>query len=144
MVKFQKAALATTAVLSDEGATAAVALPHLASNRRRHMPSARWRRPHRARPLDPRELPSLKILEQRGERAIEDDRRIAVWHDVPEQVLHVAQLVVGRTADGELYFVTLRRQRADDSSRRTRRCGGVYFGTVAGGHRRRADFGWDA
>ena len=63
-----------------------------------------------ARPLDPSESLALEVLKQKCHRTIEDDGRISIGYDMTQEILNPPKFVVGFSIDGELHFVSLRRQ----------------------------------
>ena len=108
MVEFQKSSLSTTAVASNERATALVPTPHRTPDRSRNMTSTGIDRHGSPWPLYVRDLPSLKIVQEERQCAIEYRRRIAIRQDVTHEILNLSQLVVRFAANRDLEFVPLR------------------------------------
>jgi len=70
------------------------------------------------RPGRPPQLRLLDLLEQEGERALEDRARIAVGDLAAEEGLETPELVVALLADRELHAIALRRRGLDDRTTR--------------------------
>src|SRR5438105_9859784 len=101
-------------VPAEEGALAAVAFPDESPHGGRDAAREGIRWPRRARAFGLGELRLLELLEQHGQRPLEDGGRIAVRDLRPEQVLDAPQLVVRLGARRKLHFVALGRERRDD------------------------------
>jgi hypothetical protein len=117
VMTLQKASLVASPLASHKRASSVVALPYLASNRGRHMTSARVRGNRRTGPVDLREFRSLQILQQHCQRTVENDCWIAVWNNVTQQVLSPSQLVVSHAVDRHLDLVSLGRKRSNERRR---------------------------
>jgi hypothetical protein len=122
VVEFQEPCLIAPAFRTGEGAAATVARPHGAAHGGGDVTAAladiarRTRRPRLC------ELRSLEVRDQQRQRPIDNLRRIAVRHRMPQQVLRAPQLVVRFAADGELHLVPLGRERPGSPPRRSVMC----------------------
>ena len=127
-MELQEGALrASVSAFGDEAALAAVTAPHRALDMPRDIPRRENRRsklPIRpgADSARPRlrgcpELGFLHLLEEQGERAVEDRAWVAVRDLAAEKGLNAPQLVVALLADRELDAIALRRwsRRSDDA-----------------------------
>ena len=54
-----------------------------------------------------------QVRQQKCQRSVEDPGDIAVGHAVPQEILRLAQLLIGLAGDSELHFVVFRRERLD-------------------------------
>jgi hypothetical protein len=123
----ERALCASVSISGDEGALTSVAAPHRSLDVPRDIPRrdnrcsnlpirpgtgrARWPRLRR-RP----KLRLLNLVEEQGERAVEDRARVAVRDLATEKSLNAPQLVVALLADRELDAIALRRGGLDDGT----------------------------
>src|SRR3982751_6727178 len=99
MVKLEKPTFGTSTARPDEGAAAAVARPDLALDGRGDVPRSRRGLARGVWLRSGREFRLLEFLHQQRQRAIEDDRGIAIRHGVPDQILRAAQFLVRLARD---------------------------------------------
>jgi len=107
MVEFKESSLRTTPVRTNKSTSAIVARPDLTPDCRRDVSAFSLTVAARPRTIRPRELPSLEIVEQQGQRAVKNNGGITIRHNVAHQVLNPSQLVMRFLADRDLHFVAL-------------------------------------
>jgi hypothetical protein len=61
--------------------------------------------------------PPLQLLEQHGQRPVDDLRKIAAGHGMAQQILNAAKLVVRVVRDRELNPIPFRRKRRDERAK---------------------------
>ena len=84
-MKFEESALAALAMCAHVRATVTIAPANLALYGRRNVPGMFRGGPGRTpRPVCRRELRSLKILDQRRQRALENDSGVSIWNGVAQ------------------------------------------------------------
>jgi hypothetical protein len=112
VVEFEEpACVAAMTVRSDVGAAAEVPHPDDALDRGRGFASHRVGATATARAVRVRELVPGQLLQQRGQRPIEDLRLVARGDRVAEHVRREPELLQGFAADGELELVAVRSER---------------------------------
>jgi hypothetical protein len=88
MMKFEKAPFGAAATVPPhESASITISQPHCPLDGRRDVAPVAGPSAARARPMRSGELPPGQILEQGGQRSIDDLGDVAIGNSVPEQVL---------------------------------------------------------
>ena len=113
MVVLEEPALGAATGGSDKAAAAAIPNPDCALHRRRNVPPLRRSLRYRTGSIHSRVLRLMQFYEEQRQRAIDNGCDVTIGYPVPKQILSFAELVIRLTRDGELHFVSLRRQRFD-------------------------------
>jgi hypothetical protein len=108
VMKFPKAAFLASPLAAHEPAPPGVTLPPGPFHGRGNVARQPGCGSRRARVLRARQLRPLQMLDEQGQGAVQDLGRIAVRHDVPQQVLRTSQLVVRLPTYCDLHSVAVR------------------------------------
>ncbi len=115
VMEFEKASLRAPAVDPHKRALTAIALPHPPAHVRGNVTRTPLRdSQYRSWPIRRRELLLLQLAHEHLQRSIDDDRQVASWKGMAQQVLRATEHRMRLGRQGDLQFVELRRERGHD------------------------------